>query len=188
MMPGNLWFQIWPLLRILTTRKLMELCNYHPMVLCKSGHFHNYSLIHTCPSLHSPGQAREHCPQFIWEQTRAWGPAWWHSSEPSGWLPQQGCVLYHMVEVVHSARLRFWALLSSISLRRRTWRGAKHATPNYTSLVQDYLELVIFKKQQTQKNLCKPSWLYPFVRGIYIYKGTLRLSGSPSLYQEEEGD
>lgn len=37
---------------------------------------------------------------------------------------------------------------------------------NLSSQNKDYLELIIFKKQQTQEKLCKPKEKLPFIREI----------------------
>lgn len=66
-------------------------------------------------------------------------------------------------------------------------RGAEHATPKYVYLHKDYLELVIFKKQQTQKKLWKPSRGYPLERDSHNYKEKSPFARvSPFLFQEEE--
>ena len=49
-----------------------------------------------------------------------------------------------------------------------------------------YFRLVIFKKQWTQEQLCKPSRSYSSVRDIYIYKKSPFVRVFPSLYQKEE--
>ena len=40
---------------------------------------------------------------------------------------------------------------------------------------KDYINLIIFKKQQTRKKFPKLNGSYPYVRDIYICKGNLHL-------------
>lgn len=64
-------------------------------------------------------------------------------------LPKQGYLLHH-TGGSWSARLWILALLLSISPREEP-KGEQNVKLSNTPLTQDYPELIIFKKEQTQK-------------------------------------
>ena len=68
------------------------------------------------------------------------------------------------------------------------WRGAEYATPKYASLAYGLFWADYSWETCRHRRISENSRIYPFVRDIYIYKGILLFSGSPSFYQEEKND